>query len=58
MRYAGNEELVDIYVGHIGMDIRKSLLNLGHGIKAIAYFMEVKEQSPCKRAEMLNSYGQ
>lgn len=35
MRYAGNEELIDLYAGHIGMAIRPRLLNLGYGIKAI-----------------------
>lgn len=54
MRYAGNEELIDIYAGHIGMAIRPALLNLGHGIKAIASCMEeLKNRARAKELKCL-----
>lgn len=54
MRYAGNEELIDIYAGHIGMAIRPSLLNLGHGIRAIHSCMaEIKKRASEKGLKYL-----
>lgn len=35
LRFAGDDELLTIYAGHIGVAVRPALLNKGYGVRAI-----------------------